>query len=542
MIWNKHMLRYLQNNLSQKYIAHLCVNTIIFVVIAILLPIRFETNDDTVMLLISSGAYSGVPDAHLVFINYIYGFLLSSLYTIYSGIEWYTILFAVIHIISLSILSWRIFKSDLDKIYKILLLILFYSLEVYCVSALQFTTTAAICALSGLILFVSVSKPYQFILSIFLFFIAALIRFEAAFLVLLIFIPVLVYRGIIYSDGIKKYLILFMLLIILPILGKQIDIFIYNQDPKWKEYKEYNLIRGKINDNLNVIKVDDLPNGIIESDYWLLLNFFQDTKVLNLEKIQNIQSKMAGVSFEDKFYSVVFNLWQYKYYVLAICIICFFLFFELRRKEKYILIISLSLLLFSFVYASIGGTLKGRVFISSLFAFIGVLTFVLENISREKQKKKNVKLLFISLLSILTLLFAYDAKIWYGRALSRHKSLYSQQENLSEYINNSQLGYLVPYKGSIKMELYSPFQITNSFTKYNCKFLGWLSKIPFNEGILESYEDLINKNEIVVDKGYDPDLFFKNIKESILYHYNRDVQIDILYENDRYFLIKLIDK
>ena len=67
----------------------------IFLFMSWALSIRFETNDDVVMLMISSGAYSGTPDYHLVFINVIYGLLLKGLYFILPGLEWYTILFSL---------------------------------------------------------------------------------------------------------------------------------------------------------------------------------------------------------------------------------------------------------------------------------------------------------------------------------------------------------------------------------------------------------------------------------------------------------------
>ena len=47
---------------------------VIFLFMSWALSIRFETNDDVVMLMISSGAYSGTPDYHLVFINVIWSF------------------------------------------------------------------------------------------------------------------------------------------------------------------------------------------------------------------------------------------------------------------------------------------------------------------------------------------------------------------------------------------------------------------------------------------------------------------------------------
>ena len=84
--------------------------SVFFIIAAYLLPIRFETNDDVVMLLLASGNITGTPEFFLVFINAIYGFLVSSLYKIFPFVEWYTLLFSFIHIVSISVLVTQIFK------------------------------------------------------------------------------------------------------------------------------------------------------------------------------------------------------------------------------------------------------------------------------------------------------------------------------------------------------------------------------------------------------------------------------------------------
>ena len=46
-------------------------NTFIVLLLYAILPIGFESDDDAVMLMISSGVFSGTPDEHIVFSNFI---------------------------------------------------------------------------------------------------------------------------------------------------------------------------------------------------------------------------------------------------------------------------------------------------------------------------------------------------------------------------------------------------------------------------------------------------------------------------------------
>ena len=79
-----------------KYIV-LAANILFFALMAWLLPMGFEENDDVMMCMIANGAYSGTPDYHLVYINVLYGMVLAGLYSLTTAIEWYTLAFAVLH-------------------------------------------------------------------------------------------------------------------------------------------------------------------------------------------------------------------------------------------------------------------------------------------------------------------------------------------------------------------------------------------------------------------------------------------------------------
>ena len=56
-------------------------------------------NDDWGMYSILSGAYTGTPDAHVMFFLYPLAWLLSKLYTLHSSIPWYGLLHSKITII-----------------------------------------------------------------------------------------------------------------------------------------------------------------------------------------------------------------------------------------------------------------------------------------------------------------------------------------------------------------------------------------------------------------------------------------------------------
>ena len=171
---------------------------IIFLLLAVcFLPIAFETNDDAMMMLLASGQYTGTPEAFLVFINVIYGYIVSKLYFILPGFAWYTLLFLWLQFVSLNILLKSIIIKNNPIYIKLLFLALLYTIGLNSIVSFQFTTTAALTALSGLVA-INGNKKTRY-LGCLLFMIASLIRFEAAFLVLLVFSPIF------YVDAIQFF-------------------------------------------------------------------------------------------------------------------------------------------------------------------------------------------------------------------------------------------------------------------------------------------------------------------------------------------------
>jgi len=133
---------------------------------AVLLPVIKPVNginDDWGMYSILSGAYTGTPDAHVMFFLYPLSWLLAKLYTLKSGIPWYGLFQHGVQILSL----FAVYRRSLRIIQKrrpglafpvpalILFLFLFCLVDLNVLSEAQYTTTAGAAAAAALFCFIT---------------------------------------------------------------------------------------------------------------------------------------------------------------------------------------------------------------------------------------------------------------------------------------------------------------------------------------------------------------------------------------------------
>ena len=200
----------------------LLVNTAFFVLMAWLLPIHFEENDDVAMCMISNGNRSGSPDGHLVFINALYGWVIAGLYMLTPSIEWYTLCFCVLHIMAMTGIVYLIVKErHIQPLIKSLFLALIYILEIRIILAFQFTTTAGLLCFSGCLSLFQPSKRWR-VIGTAAIFIASLIRFHAAGLVGLVCLPLFLMEFV--KD--KHYILWVISVVGLVLFGKAAQPFL----------------------------------------------------------------------------------------------------------------------------------------------------------------------------------------------------------------------------------------------------------------------------------------------------------------------------
>jgi hypothetical protein len=502
---------------------------------AYLLPSRFEANDDVYMLLFASGKYSGTPEAHLVFINYVYGLFLKLLYSWNNEVEWYSLIFAFFHIVCITVIAWFVSVSSNAKLlFKLLFLCIFYSLELRFIMYFQFTTTAALCAISGLIL-ITEGKIFQNYFGIVLFIVAALIRIEAALLVFLIFSPVflkpiIINRKVIFT---RSVYFVFAGLFIIGLM-KFIDYRSYQINKSWNYYEQYNKVRGKINDNPFLWEIKK-PADVASYDFSLLGTFFPDGQVLPLNKLVTIKKTLENVAITRKIANILPSLKDFKAILIMVLITSLLFFLHNKdKKSNFVFFLSLCLFLFAFIYIASFGAIKSRVFLPAVMALF-VVMFI--NLQHNKMAPFYIKTSLAISLSFLSLLILRQTLIYLNLDRDYRKSQFSQQEELlDKYLQNSG-NTVVPYASNYSIEYNSPFS-ENNFKTGQMFFSSWGMNNPLNHSILESYLDLIDRHAIFFKKS-----FYKNmvplLQKSILYHYGIHVVPETQMESEDYIIIKL---
>lgn len=76
-----------------------------------LIPINFETNDDTGIMEYLSGARTGKPEADSIFSLFLWGKIVSTLYTINAGVPWYSLIFLALIALSLMAVCYCVISS-----------------------------------------------------------------------------------------------------------------------------------------------------------------------------------------------------------------------------------------------------------------------------------------------------------------------------------------------------------------------------------------------------------------------------------------------
>lgn len=121
------------------------------------LPIVYDINDDVAMRNVAAGVITGEPDAHLIFVKYILGLVISGLYRMIPGYDWYgivmigTILFSFAMILYRGLVSEKIFIWKIG--YAVLWILLFTCIGLQHIITFQWTVSAAIAGAAGIYLF-----------------------------------------------------------------------------------------------------------------------------------------------------------------------------------------------------------------------------------------------------------------------------------------------------------------------------------------------------------------------------------------------------
>lgn len=335
--------------------------------------VLYYINDDTTMRNIASGAYTGTPDGHLIFIQYILGWFISSFYKMIPDIDWYGLFLYTFHFVCLIAILYRVLRwaRDRNRLFIILItMILFCLIDIEnFTTSLQFTTTAAICGVTALFLFMTIPEKCEkkelivnYIIIAFFVLLSYCIRDK----VLLMFVPfaavVWLFRILIEKEKRKYYFVFCVVILIELSVVAGVEKVAY-QSPEWKQYMEFNKARSEILDYYGYPDYDKhqqfyQENDISRAEYDLLivgtLNFSGE---ITNEKYIDIAEYAKKINIEEngflsKAKDALDNTIQYSLYIMEnkdiviimslyiiLCIHCLY-------KRKYTFLITISCFLF----------------------------------------------------------------------------------------------------------------------------------------------------------------------------------------------------
>ena len=512
-----------------KYIVLAC-NIAFFAVMAALLPMGFEENDDVMMAMIANGTYSGVPDFHLVYINVLYGWVLTLLYSLTTAIEWYTLAFAALHVLSLSILAYCVLTTpNRAKWERVLWLIVLYVLWARIIVALQFTTTAGLVTLAGCMLLLRESAKARWT-GVVMVIIGALIRFMADGLVGLLMAPIILYT---YRLEWRKYIAIVAMLT--AVVGcRVVNHAVYDHDPEWKYFRAYNQLRAQLNDNPNAYKmtVSQLPEGVDPMDYQLLLRFVPDAEQIDLPAMRQLSAKVGEVPFKQQLQNV-HRLDKYAVEVAILLALLILMILTTGNRSKYIFLMLYTLfIIVLIVHVSLDGFLKNRVFLCMLMPMMLTDFMLLPNTTGLKRRWG----IGIAI-AVMSVWYGYQI---YEERVTADYNRYSWthlQQPLLEYVPDD--GYVTTIGTSMMMEATNPWHIwPYQSRKYT---LGWLTWCPLNKPIGHSYRALLRDDMYVfTDVNYVHEhTALQRVCEQIEKHYGVPTEIVWKCRNGKYALVKV---
>ena len=552
----------------KKFYFSILINSFLFVIFVSLFYLRYHTVDDVFMEMIVCGAF-GKPDAHLIFSNYIIGFVLSLLYSLTDKIPWYGIMHLIMALFSFSTITYVVFNRK-NKMTKFLVIaaILVTSYEAY--TKVQFTKTASYLAVAGYFLIAfsleqEEKKKNRQIFGILFLWLSFMIRpgmfFGVSAICLGILMPkVLYYLKSIKTESERRYLInlvqVGVISLILVVCSYGIDKLSYNS-PEWQYYQSFNERRGQLYDVVfpPYEKYKDEYNKLgmdLEDCKLYDLGDMNDPDFFNIEKMEKVISlQERKVINLDEF--VMFALRGYNtlfksktlapFTILSLILLIIFVLCSHFKLINWISLLFsglMALLVFEYSYYMHGWF--DRTTISVMFALIMVTLYLIE--ARKNKLNLIVAVFVVIFISISSFYFWSE----YLKA--------NRKEWIEEYKFNHEVidavfedkDHIYLSRGSFPMWklYYLVSDPIRSGTMANYATYGdWMINAPFyidamkQYDIVNPYKDIINNKKAYLI-GYADHL--QPVIEYINKHYDKNAQLVEEKQFNNYYVYSVVSQ
>ena len=412
-----------------------------------LIPINFETNDDTGIMEYLSGARTGKPESDSIFSLFLWGKIVSTLYTINAGIPWYILIFLTLIALSLMAVCYCVISS-VHNVWGIFFPLYFMCFLYYSV-IIQFTMVSAYCGI-GAISLMLINKNEErrkyivvknLIIFLFMFF-AVNIRLKIGYLILANTAGIVCFEIFKYllkaSDKKKMKNIMVSFIVACVAVGISVSAHnIHESVTGWSDFREYHAQRANFTDysKLDYEANKDLFDSIGWSeDFYGLVSgwFFMDENV-NAETF-----RLINECNDHKPVDVDLDLLRIRYprigfQVIAwILLLIVFLIDKIKRhagryEESIISFLWLILWLTETLYFANSGRMQERAFeawtlLALMPSFFEMLGSCLRVTREEKNMVRDV-ITFVSLFAICIICICYPNGVFAGaKALSAERN------------------------------------------------------------------------------------------------------------------------
>ena len=199
------------------------------------------------MAQIVSGLTTGTPSAELIFSNILIGSVLKFLYGLTDRVNWYTLYLFGAHFLALTGLLWAFLRLQPSRTAAILFALLFVEFEVALLLRLQFTSTAILAAVSGIVLTLSRDETsgrrsmLATCCGAALVILAGLIRPDAMYYAIVLLLPLFAYEALFFRRW--RPFVVIGLSVVAVATASALDGWHYRSDPAWREFMAYNRAR-----------------------------------------------------------------------------------------------------------------------------------------------------------------------------------------------------------------------------------------------------------------------------------------------------------
>ena len=497
------------------------LNVIVMFVLILIFDPHYDVDDDIAMSNLVDGS-KGMHDTHLIFINSVIGYILKYLYIHIPIIPWYAVLQYIIIFVSFTACTFVMLKRLKTGYTKCVYLIFLTVFSFECYIFIQFSKTAAIASVAGVLLLLAalalkkISKGLL-IIGYVLSLTGACYRlwqFYAEVILLSGIGLFLLFRWIENRDW-KRMAICFgvFFVLLLCVLGLNQWDHLQYQDKEWAEYMEFNELRSQLYDygfptyegNEEVFE----KLGIDQTTMNLLWKYTHlDPDRITIESLRSLVSlkepkKINWKFVVDFFKTIYLGVYCIPGFLVALLFGGIWLFYNKRIWQEVVTVLY-EFVMINIVYVYLfysGRFFWNRVDMGLWMAVALVILWLLDK--KNEKFSLHAGIINFMMIAIVSLHITYP-QIRLNKT-NAHAAKLVARNNIESIHDDSEHLYMTKIKTISTFSCYGPFERIPEGTIANiCPLGGWASRSATENNILKRYgvenpfKDIINNEKMYV--------------------------------------------